>query len=310
MNIYSFKLFKNGSADNRSTSEMALVEKSATTRMFADSISDQDVRNAKYDSFYKIGRMFKKAVGQLAFIIICFLLTFASCRGDGGDVVNPGLPWGVFPLDKVRWEYSSISGDGYLGYPIYDDTGKVIAFIEYRNHYRDETYYINKINDNTAELYRSVRGTIKTYAVWTDSGERYLLSDSSYIIEPYLYSLITVEGKKVFEQYQTDNNTAPKRIKYDFNLQLNDTLYIPSVAYPDEPLYQEKHILYWIDSVKVGNEYRKRCYLERWGRQERYCVVEGVGSTDGLKRMYYENKLIWGNPSYDKKLFAKGGNDE
>ena len=79
-----------------------------------------------------------------------------------------------------------------------------------------------------------------------------------------------VAAKKVFFVPPT---TGTEQLLYDFNLHAGDTVkgYLGSMAYP-------RDVVQSVDSVLVGNTYRKRWNLPCYFIQ----LIEGVGSTYGL----------------------------
>ncbi len=80
-----------------------------------------------------------------------------------------------------------------------------------------------------------------------------------------------VPNKKV---YYVTPSSSTEELLYDFNMGIGDTVQGYLASYPG--MYDT---VISIDSVLVGNDYRKRWYINNW--YEIY-LIEGIGSTYGL----------------------------
>ena len=140
------------------------------------------------------------------------------------------------------------------------------------------------------QLYCFFNGTGDEYYSMTFSGDTLINSQAYHkLTTPYVqsFSTLTCGGvstgykgairqdttvKKVF--YVPPTDTA-EQLLYDFTLQVGDTVrgYIEAFTFPTADIVQS------IDSVLVGNTYRKR-----WNINSCYNIhfIEGIGSTYGL----------------------------
>lgn len=106
-------------------------------------------------------------------------------------------------------------------------------------------------------------------------------------------------NKQVFYiPYSEQSPSTTEYMIYDFNLQVGDTVPDPITCHSIEPCwpYNESElfelVIYSIDSVLIGSEYRKRFNL---GNPEA-AIIEGIGCTTGLlhsKSPYFLSGYNW-----------------
>ena len=244
-------------------------------------------------------------------MLLFSIYLFTACGADSPPGDAGGLPFGIFPLNDVKWEHSC---DTWFEWrkadSVYDAEGKLIKVINYGygqdGRCRDytTTYSVKQIEENRAELYCSEK------QIW-----RVLISDkvnkTEYEIDttliltasPKLAGTITIEGKKVYYHYVKP--AEMKILLYDFSLNVEDTFCISNENY--------NFVLVSIDSVLVGNEYRKRQNFQmedEWYGFSEFSVIEGIGCNKYLlytlniilhdedkfpvlRRVYYKEQLIW-----------------
>jgi hypothetical protein len=246
------------------------------------------------------------------FVVVLLLFLFASCSASAEPQGETGLPFGVFPLNDVRWVERSIYGD-WLEEEIYDtNTGELIALTQKR--YTDiTTRFVKRIGENKAELYSSIERTVKTDVLWEVEEGKLKFNDTTFTIEPDLTGWIYLENRKVY--FQGLNSWDEKTLLLDFGLNIGDTFMFPGDTYPGFEPYNRFYLIS-IDNVFVGNEYRKRHNFANKKDQahSNFSLIEGIGCnihffytlTDfgiavdlvhniRLLSVYFKDKKIWGN---------------
>lgn len=93
----------------------------------------------------------------------------------------------------------------------------------------------------------------------------------TYSFRHYVAAFRQDIGHKKVYLYISNKDT----LAYDFNLQLGDTL-------PQSYLLKNKYYVDKIDSILVGNQYRKKYVLSIYPGSHPLDLIEGVGSTFGL----------------------------
>ena len=234
---------------------------------------------------------------SLVSVFTLFVVSFASCGASDKPTEPDRLPFGVFPLNDVKWVHIT----SYM----LEHSGANNYIVE---HWYDTIIYsVRQTGENQADLYISGMITLKREGWEWDSTGFYELEfeDSTRSYGPILHSRIYLENKKVYCQIG-DN----KDLLYDFNLRLNDII---SIGHPAEHKFE--YFVDSTDSVLVGSEYRKRYHFKPVisGHYPFY-VIEGIGSGSALlypfykgieishlgiygaslRGVYYKDKLIWG----------------
>lgn len=110
------------------------------------------------------------------------------------------------------------------------------------------------------------------------------------------YCLIRQEHDTVFCKYFSDTpfDTA-EFILYDFSVQLGDTVQLPMSG---NPIHYYEGFVTSVDSILIGNQYRKRIGIGSWISFE---FIEGIGSLQGL--LYPE--IPWVDFWADLTCFSK-----
>ena len=253
--------------------------------------------------FFSRATFYRRCLQRIIVVLIIFAIPQIGCASDRPTEPDR-LPFGVFPLNDVRWIETS-EGLAEDWSTVRSDT---------------ITYSVRQIGENKAELHRSVLRTLSNrYQYDPELKILVPLQDTIWYEEPELIGRIHIEGKKVYcYRRGIDLEGKPfetKQLMYDFGLKIGEVFYydVPPPAFPCEL----KFYLDSIDNVLVGNESRKK--LNFAGDFVEYCghftfsVIEGIGCTKSffytvedpsfhidpvqnvyLHSVYYKDKLIWG----------------
>jgi hypothetical protein len=167
---------------------------------------------------------------------------------------------------------------------IYNDSGKIIAKIYWKDIVDIITYSVRQVGENKAELYCLINRTI-TFIGEDLVNNVKLEKDSTLTIGPDLEGFIYLENNKVFCQHKHYTGETPV-LMYDFNLKQNDTFNRFS-----HMMDIWKYTVASIDSVVVGNEHRKRYNFTAIQHTNLidFSIIEGIG-TD-LWQFFYT--IIW-----------------
>ena len=281
--------------------------------------------------FFSRATFFRRCLQKAVMIVILFFAnSLIGCASDKPTEPDR-LPFGVFPLNDVKWietNFWATSGGITEEYVVDGDTS--IALI-YRGYSDTITYFVRQSGEQKAELYRSVVGkmTQSGYDLFTQKPLE--LEDSTYNNPPELYGWINLEGRKVYFQ-GIDHNGNPwdeRCIFYDFPLNVGDTVDMANIKW-QKPIHWPtnaedvaKFRLSSIDNILVGNEHRKKFnfvhilsdnpifeghHFERFN----FSAIDGIGNPQGLFYMferishpmfedwgkalmevYHKDKLIW-----------------
>ena len=241
--------------------------------------------------------------------IFTFLLFFAfttSCDSSEPRPVDES-PFGVFPLNDTKWVETE-----FHQYDRKEDNR-----IFWTSTLTTYTYFVRQIGENKAELYYFLQSKISR-DVWLPTGEQIKLEDSIVApSEPRLIGWILLEGKRVY--FQTKEN---KQLMFDFN---NMNVGEPvdwmwkdwNDRFQDNPNYiAAEWYVKSIDTVRVGNEYRRQYWLTtkqnaQYYRPEHCFLVEGIGCVSPY--FFYtirppitadENKIFSAAYYKDRKIFG------
>jgi len=233
------------------------------------------------------------------FLFLFLFLHNAACIANEPPPAEPKLPWSVFPLDSVKWEYIKKRSGAFA------DLGTV--------YFDTLTYSVRQISENKAEVYFSSKT-----AIFKRVDGKYIFDRNGKSGDTEFYGYIILEDKKVYYQ-DRDSFFFPKTLLYDFNLKLNDTFIYGATG-------GEKCIVSSIDSVLIfnGNEYEYRKRYNFSGHKHFYWfdysdyfyVIEGIGCNleflytthwwaqmeeaiicPEIRKVYYKDKVIWENPA-------------
>ena len=245
--------------------------------------------------------------------VLLFLFSFTACEGTERPIEVEKLPFGVFPLNDVSWVH--IQYWGLWGVPpdderIYDTEGKLIATIVYISSIDTLTYSVRQVGENKAELYCS-KATTWSRTIWDNINKtNSSYGDTTWTTAPELYGKIYLEDKRVYFDHSTLEGPWYKNLLlYDFSLNVGDEFIANGY----------KYIVVSIDSVLVGNEYRKKynfeLTLEGFPRYK-LSVIEGIGCPQNLfhtlgdpfmaidplppvlREVYYKDRKIWEREGY------------
>jgi len=261
----------------QTTQKTAILQlnESANNILFAD-------RNNENNNALK-GRL-QKLMSAVFIIFLFFSFSFISCANEPSPA-EPKLPWSVFPLDSVKW----IEIHEYIDFPIQNNN---------KWHLDTIIYSIYSIGENKAKVYKLEKKSIGNYKII--DGEKIFVSDSSWIMDSKLFIQILLENNKVYKILGDGEQEI--FLMYDFSLKVGD-----------------KFISSWwnrsitsIDSVLVGNEYRKKYnFFETDNSHFHFSVIDGIGCDkffsyilinpyghfdpiiDITYKVYYKDKLIW-----------------
>jgi len=284
-----FGLTKNLNTVNNDYSE---VEKSNHTRYF------QKWR-------FKNRARFKRS---LVSVFTLFVISFVSCGASDRPTEPDRLPFGVFPLNDVRWVESRYFFEFDICEPYM-----------YYDYYDTVTYSVRQVGENKAELHRAIQRRMITMT----SGNE-IVGDTTWNVENDenqdrigLIAWIHLEGRKVYWQGNYFISSPDKKLLfYDFSLNIGDTFNVmPGYTPPAGEEGYPKYYLASIDSILIDNEYRKKYnFVHIWAHvagtrwaDYNFSVIEGIGcdryffyvfdtdySHNGpLIKVYYKDKLIW-----------------
>jgi len=205
---------------------------------------------------------------SLVSVFTLFVISFVSCGASDRPTEPDRLPFGVFPLNDVRWVEEVSVIENHPGEPHY---------------YLDTvTYSVRQVAENKAELHYSRVRTLGHYKYDAELQELIWVKDTTLYEEPELaLGWFYLESKKVYWQRGNDveNWYGERVLLYDFSLNVGDTFDngLPN-TYGGSGYYVAS-----IDNVLVGNEYRKRYnFLKPEQTHFSFSVIEGIGSDRGL----------------------------
>jgi len=239
---------------------------------------------------------------SLISIFTLFVVSFASCGASDRPTEQDRLPFGVFPLNDVRWVETNHYCDNFTGL----DSGYSYVF------YDTITYSLRQIGENKTELHRAVQKRMQTFNLGIADPDLKFVGDSTWNEKPELLGWIYLEGRKVYYQgvpyidYDGKSWEKEKGLFYDFSLNVGDKFDTPSNSFSDDYNFY----LSSFDNVLVGNELRKKYDFMLNLKESGYnfSVIEGIGcdryffyvfNTDythnnsQLIKVYYKDKLIW-----------------
>ena len=260
--------------------------------------SEQNFIRQKY-LFYNRCRFKRCVIGAITCLFL-LIYPLTACAGETNPVPKEGLPWGVFPLNDVRWVY--LGGEPYeYSYTVREsatDSTDSVCVHKYGQYMDTTTYFVRQIAENQAEIHSSkVRLEYGRYEYDFINKVESKFPDTTYIVDDnQLEGRIFVEDKKVY--FQPKDGT--KSLMYDFSLKVGDIFYVGSSEY----------FLLSIDSIQIWNEYRKKYNFAKNKEQNdaEFSVVEGIGSLSDffniiyysgpvsfplMNWIYYKNNLIW-----------------
>jgi len=233
---------------------------------------------------------------SLISIFTLFVVSFASCGASDKPTEPDRLPFGVFPLNDVKWVHT-----GHYMLEGFNNEGTKYII---EDRYDTGAIFVRQISENQAELYaKGIAKLVREGWEFIDGGMKELkFEDSVWTFGPNLLGHIHLEHKKVYYQ----RTGKEKELLYDFNLRLNDT-----TTFGDPYYTAVVYFVASIDSAKLGNEYRKRYRFKSVCGGWSFSVIEGIGNDisfsypllssiershnkDRLRGVYYKDKLIWG----------------
>ena len=276
---------------------------------------EQNFIRQKY-LFYNRSRFKRCLIGAITCLFLV-IYPLTACAGETNPTPQEGLPWGVFPLNDVRWVETS---SGYIEYT--EDNIYIV-----QSTFITTTYFVKQVGENKAELHSFSEYVIKKLGN-DNIGNKVEFPDSAFSTEPgELKGWITVEGKKVY--YQRNNPIYSRQVLFDYDVKVGDTLTwlwefesFGLAPDPSFPIWVVRHI----DSTRLGDGENKKqyfvsnSYVYNNGQLvtgiKPFWVVEGIGCLQGLlyttsswsihpdyntslKGIYYKDKQIWGNFIWD-----------
>jgi len=248
--------------------------------------------------FFSRATFFRRCLQRIIVVLIIFAISQIGCASDRPEPPGEKLPFGVFPLNDVKWVEAWH----------YKKAGPISGYIMCRD---TTTYTVNQIGENKAELRRLVKRTTGYEKLDSNTGTVVWTEDSTWN-ETYFDKWIILVGNRVYYQMlDVSGNPFPdleKRLLYDFNLRLNDTLTVLTNTGIVTSFVAS------IDNVLIGNEYRKRYHFMFKPEPTIYdfTVIEGVGCEKSpfyttfdplhinnqfplpeLLKVYYKERIIW-----------------
>jgi len=241
---------------------------------------------------------------SLVSVFTLFVISFVSCGASDRPTEPDRLPFGVFPLNDVKWIETNHYGDSFTGL----DSGYAGYYYQF---YDTITYSVRQVGENKAELHRSIQKRMLTYDLYLLHPEN-LIADSTWNEKPELLGWIYLEGRKVYSQSIVP--LGEKLLFYDFSLNIGDRLDIPYLYLFDFNGDTVFYYLVSIDDVRVGDELRKRYnfMLNSKSTNNDISIIEGIGGDNyffgmfhatrpaidpepnyELIRVFYKDKLIW-----------------
>jgi len=281
----------------------------------ANSFATENTNETKTNLFLLEGKRCKTrclTVLTKFMVVVLFVFSFTSCESSERPVEEGRLPFGVFPLNDVKW----VEFDHY--------TSGMSGTHNHKWHRDTVTYSIHQINENRAELHLVKKKTtgIPEFDPNDPMAEPIAWFEDSIWFEPNrLYGWITIEDNRVYyESVGPDDTPIYNSLMYDFNLRLYDTF---TVINPINNEFVVSAFVVSIDSVLIGNEYRRRYkfiytylpngkeFYDLYGYYS-YSVIEGIGNDKSflhtllnpapkvyvqpnLISVYYRDKIIWKN---------------
>ena len=228
---------------------------------------------------------FKVLKYPMVLFSLLFLCPLTACGNDPSPSNPEALPFGVFPLNDVKWIYVDKCSIGYMSEPHIDTI----------------TYSVHQIDEKSAELfYHRKRVKVKS-------------KDGKWIKEPTSNAdtnrlgWIHLESKKVYFVLDQIGYDDRKSLLYDFSLKVDD-------SYTSGYFSNFKHTVGSISEVLVGNEYRKKYHFSESAPYSSLYAIESIGfgsdllfplfgSYNGMEdnhrseiiEVYYKDKVIWKN---------------
>jgi len=122
---------------------------------------------------------------SLVSVFTLFVISFVSCGASDRPTEPDRLPFGVFPLNDVKWIETNHYGDSFTGL----DSGYAGYYYQF---YDTITYSVRQVGENKAELHRSIQKRMLTYDLYLLHPEN-LIADSTWNEKPELLGWIYLE---------------------------------------------------------------------------------------------------------------------
>ena len=249
----------------------------------------------------KSGRARCRTVLTKFMAVILFIFPFTSCESSERPVEVERLPFGVFPLNDVKWVEISSSH-------IHKDENGMSVSITFSN---THTHFVRQTGENRAELYSSTKTVIQKSGFDLANNTKVEFEDSIYTTDPKLTGWILIEDQKVYYQAQSSEN---KQLMFDYNVREGDTL---DWLWRGQLMPEIKFYVKSIDSTLIGNEYRRQYHIKNLPFHhfnESLWIIEGIGCINSffytlrypmpddntsIYGVYYKDKLIWSGLIWD-----------